>query len=57
VRSEFDTADDYKIRFSQYVRNYNDRASYALACVLDGTCPVNFKTQVNGAVNAGPIVL
>lgn len=45
-RSEFETALDYRIRFSQYVRNYNDRASYSLACVLDGVCPVNFKQQL-----------
>jgi hypothetical protein len=47
VRSEFETADDFRIRFSQYIRNVNDRASYSLACVLDGICPVNFKDQLN----------
>jgi hypothetical protein len=46
-RSEFDTAADYKTRFSQYILNINDRASYSLACVIDGTCPVNFKDQIN----------
>lgn len=46
-RSEFQTAVDYRIRFSQYIRNYNDRASYSLACVLDGVCPVNFLKQLN----------
>ena len=46
-RSEFDTASDYKTRFSQYILNINDRASYSLACVIDGTCPVNFKDQID----------
>lgn len=46
VRSEFDTAADYKTRFRQYMNNYNDRASYSLACVIDGICPVNFKGQL-----------
>ncbi len=46
VMSEFKTAIDYKYRFSQYIRNYNDRATYYLACVLDGTCPVNFANQL-----------
>eukprot|EP00981_Chlorochromonas_danica_P011120 scaffold3756_cov180-Ochromonas_danica.AAC.12 len=45
-RAEFETAWDYRIRFSQYIRNYNDRASYSLACVLDGVCPVNFADQL-----------
>jgi hypothetical protein len=45
-RAEFETAWDYRIRFSQYIQNFNDRASYSLACVLDGVCPVNFKDQV-----------
>ena len=45
-RAEFDTAVDYKIRFSQYVFNQNDRATYSLACVLDGYCPVNFRDQI-----------
>lgn len=46
VRSEFQTAVDFRIRFSQYVRNVNDRASYSLACVLDNICPVNFRDQL-----------
>jgi hypothetical protein len=46
IRSEFETAEDYEYRFKQYIRNYNDRATYALACVLDGVCPVNFKDQL-----------
>ncbi len=46
VRSEFDTAVDYAYRFKQYIRNPNDRASYALACVLDGVCPVNYLAQL-----------
>ncbi|KAJ1461354.1 hypothetical protein M885DRAFT_457457 [Pelagophyceae sp. CCMP2097] len=32
-------------RFSQYIREFNDRAFYSLACVIDGSCPVNFKDQ------------
>jgi len=47
VRSEFETAIDFRTRFSQYIRNVNDRASYSLACVLDGVCPVNFRDQLN----------
>ena len=46
VRSEFRTADDWNIRLRQFIRNVNDRASYSLACVLDGTCPVNFRDQL-----------
>ncbi len=46
VRSEFETAVDYGTRFSQYIRNHNDRATYSLACVLDGICPVNFRDQL-----------
>lgn len=46
IRSEYETAIDYKTRYMQYVRNYNDRASYALACVIDGFCPVDFASQV-----------
>ena len=46
IRSEFNTAADYKTRFYQYINHYNDRATYSLACVLDGTCPVNFKDQL-----------
>jgi len=44
--SEFNTSVDYKTRFRQYIRNFNDRAAYSLACVLDGTCPVNFEDQL-----------
>jgi len=46
MRSEFETADDYDTRFSQYIRNHNDRATYSLACVIDGVCPVNFRDQL-----------
>ena len=46
VRSEYETAVDYEYRFKQYIRNHNDRATYALACVLDGICPVNYKDQI-----------
>jgi hypothetical protein len=45
-RSEYQTADDYKDRFKQYIYNFNDRAQYALACVIDKVCPVNFKDQL-----------
>ncbi len=45
-RSEYDTAVDYRRRFSQYILNFNDRATYSLACVLDGVCPVNFRDQL-----------
>ena len=46
IRSEYDTAPDYQTRFYQYINNYNDRATYSLGCILDGTCPVNFRDQV-----------
>lgn len=46
-RTEYDTAADYKTRFAQYVTNFNDRALYSLACVLDGVCPVNFLDQLS----------
>jgi len=46
IRSEFDTAADYKTRFYQYIRNHNDRAIYSLACVVDKVCPVNFRDQL-----------
>jgi len=46
VMSEFETAVDYKTRFRQYIRNFNDRATYSLACVLDGVCPVDFASQL-----------
>jgi hypothetical protein len=46
VRAEFKTASDYKTRFRQYIKNVNDRATYSLACVLDGSCPVNFRDQL-----------
>ena len=45
--SEHETALDYKIRFRQFIRQYNDRAYYSLACVIDGVCPVNYKDQLN----------
>ena len=47
LRPEYETAIDYNYRFRQYMQNFNDRASYALACAIDGICPVNFKKQVN----------
>ena len=47
VRSSYSTELDYKTRFMQYVRTHNDRASYSLACILDGDCPVNFRDQIN----------
>jgi hypothetical protein len=46
VLSSFETAKDYKIRFRQFIRQYNDRAYYSLACVIDGVCPVNYKDEV-----------
>jgi hypothetical protein len=46
VASEFSTAKDWARRFHQYERQYNDRALYSLACVLDGDCPVDFKSQI-----------
>jgi hypothetical protein len=46
IRSEYDTAADYKTRFRQYLFHFNDRASYSMACVVDKICPVNFKDQI-----------
>jgi len=46
VRSEYETANDYRTRFRQYVTNVNDRALYSLACVIDGVCPVNYRDQL-----------
>jgi hypothetical protein len=42
----FQTSNDYKVRFNQFINNNNDRASYSLACVIDGVCPVNFRDQL-----------
>jgi hypothetical protein len=46
ILSEFKTAIDYKNRFKQYIDNNNDRATYSLACVIDGICSVNFRDQL-----------
>ena len=46
VRSHFQTAQDYRYRFYQYMQKYNDRAGYALGCVLDGVCPVNYLQEL-----------
>ena len=46
LRSEYNTAYDYKTRFHQYISNYNDRSQYALSCVLDGYCSVNYTSQL-----------
>jgi len=46
VYTEFNMAPDWDTRFHQFEENYNDRAYYSLACQLDGSCPVNFKDQV-----------
>ena len=46
IRSEYNTAFDYATRFQQYVNNYNDRALYSLGCIIDGTCPVNFRDEL-----------
>jgi hypothetical protein len=46
LNEKYKTADDYKMRFNQFIVNKNDRASYSLACVIDGICPVNFRDQI-----------
>ena len=47
IESEyFQTAPNWDTRFHQYEKNYNDRATYSTACVLDGQCPVNFRDQI-----------
>jgi hypothetical protein len=46
VFSEFKMAKDFDTRMHQYEENFNDRAKYSLSCVLDGSCSVNFKDQV-----------
>jgi hypothetical protein len=45
-KSEYEVSDDYKFRFRQFIFNRNDRAQYALACVIDKVCPVNFTSQL-----------
>jgi len=42
----FRSVGDWEKRFYQYDENYNDRARYSAACVLDQKCPVNFKDQI-----------
>jgi hypothetical protein len=42
----FATAVDSGSRMHQYEEHFNDRARYSLACVLDGSCPVNFRDQI-----------
>jgi hypothetical protein len=42
----FEMAPDHATRLHQYERSYGDRAEFTLACVLDGTCGVNFADQV-----------
>jgi len=44
---EFRTAEDWDTRFHQYEENFNDRAFYSTACVLDGNCPVNFRNEIS----------
>jgi len=44
----FHTAPDYDSRMYQYKQGFNDRAGYSLACVLDGTCGVDYAAQVKG---------
>ena len=44
--SEFQPADDWETRFHQYETNYNDKAYYSAACIIDGKCPVNFRDQI-----------
>ena len=46
VYGDFDTAPDVLRRFHQFETSENDRASYSLACQLDGTCPVNFRDEL-----------
>lgn len=36
---------DWSIQFKQFVYSYGDRSEYSVACVIDGTCSVNFKNQ------------
>ena len=45
-RTNFSTAIDYKYRFRQYMLDYNDRAEYALACVVDGICQNNYANHL-----------
>jgi len=45
-RSGFTTKSDHRTRFSQFIKNVNDRGTYSLACVIDGVCPVNFRDQL-----------
>jgi hypothetical protein len=45
---EFTMDPDSKTRLHQFEEAYGDRSEFSLACVLDGTCGVNFKDQVQG---------
>jgi hypothetical protein len=46
IRDIFSTRSDHRTRFSQFIKNVNDRGTYSLACVIDGICPVNFRDQL-----------
>ena len=43
---EFRMSADTDTRMHQYERAFGDRAEFSLACVLDGSCTVNFRDQV-----------
>ncbi|CAM9732362.1 unnamed protein product, partial [Discosporangium mesarthrocarpum] len=46
VYSGFEMEPDWQTRLHQYEEMPNDRATYSVACVVDGSCPVNFKDQI-----------
>jgi hypothetical protein len=43
VDSEFHTDAEYSRRAHQFEARYNDRATYSAACLIDGTCPLDFR--------------
>jgi hypothetical protein len=43
---EMQMSPDYATRMHQYEMHPGDRSDFSLACVLDGTCSVNFRDQV-----------
>jgi len=47
VYGPFKMENDWNSRFHQYESYPNDRAFFSLACVLDGSCPVNFKQHLD----------
>lgn len=50
--SKMEMSPDYETRMHQYEMHPGDRSDFSLACVLDGTCSVNFRDQVEHSPRA-----